>query len=170
MPHATDLGPVLALRHTWAHRFWSNVEKTQRCWIWRGTHTRKGYGLLAIGGTQYQAHRLAFGLRKQTPSIDLMILHNCDNPTCVRPAHLHEGDAKMNAHEAHRRGLVGKRLASGMMKLRTARVPGGWGEPDRLNYQLTIPLRHVRALGWERGDELEAVRTKDGIALRRRKA
>lgn len=33
-----------------------------------------------------------------------MVLHHCDNPPCVNPAHLFLGDWKLNAHDSMAKG------------------------------------------------------------------
>jgi hypothetical protein len=69
-------------------RFWNHVDKTPgqgpkgQCWIWKGGTTGKGYGLFWYNGKQVLAHRFAWQL-EHGPT-DLCVLHECDNPPCVR--------------------------------------------------------------------------------------
>ena len=69
--------------------FWSNVEKTDSCWIWTGAKFH-GYGAFSLKGKRWstwKAHRLAFFLTKgKLPRLDLD--HLCRNPSCVNPEHL----------------------------------------------------------------------------------
>lgn len=66
--------------------FWSKVEKTNTCWLWKGAK-RHNYGELFILPPQ-PAHRLSwFFLRGAIPD-KLVIDHLCRNPSCVNPEHL----------------------------------------------------------------------------------
>jgi hypothetical protein len=90
-------------------RFWSYVEKTDGCWLWRGTRqTRTGrdrYGGFDLDGRTVRAHRYSLEVALGRPLRDGMYaLHDCDNPQCVRPGHLYEGTAKQNAADRERRG------------------------------------------------------------------
>lgn len=63
--------------------FWTKVEKTAGCWLWRG-YTWKGYGRSNGVG----AHRVAYEeLVGPIPS-GLELDHLCREPLCVRPDHL----------------------------------------------------------------------------------
>lgn len=85
-------------------RFWSNVEKTDSCWLWTACCNQKGYGQFSIDGHRYPASRVAFFLSGQLIPEGYMILHSCDNPPCVNPEHLRSGTAKENAQDAVSRG------------------------------------------------------------------
>jgi hypothetical protein len=72
----------------------------QRCWEWRGAVTAKGgYGVFAPSKrVQYRAHRYALmAYTGRAPA--QMVLHKCDNPRCVNPMHLMEGDHGENMRQ-----------------------------------------------------------------------
>lgn len=100
-------------------RFWSKVDKSGECWIWTGGKDRKGYGKFSMGSkykadgsrrnSMMSAHRFAYELvHGPIPAHDsfhgLCVLHSCDNPSCVNPAHLALGTNKDNVHDMDRKG------------------------------------------------------------------
>jgi hypothetical protein len=84
--------------------FWDKVRKSapDECWLWTGIKSgAKGYGAFWLEGQSYPAHRLAYALVNgpipAAPSImHSQVMHSCDNPPCVNPAHLSHGTNKDN--------------------------------------------------------------------------
>jgi len=78
-------------------RFWRFVTKLSdaECWEWQGSKSDKGYGKLPYEKEQ-QAHRVSYILFKGEIPKKTMVLHHCDNPSCVNPNHLYLGDNKQN--------------------------------------------------------------------------
>jgi hypothetical protein len=107
--HETRLLPEILAS---ADRFWNYVEKTDTCWIWRGTRLTQagGYGVIQIARKLLRAHRVAWILTTRQPIPDgLWLLHGCDNPPCVRPdpsahKHLFLGDQLQNMRDMVDRG------------------------------------------------------------------
>lgn len=87
-------------------RFWFYVDKSagkNGCWIWKGSQGAYGYGRVSFNGEHFGAHRLSFFLtHKRRPT--LHVLHSCDNPSCVNPAHLRKGTHKDNMRDKVERG------------------------------------------------------------------
>jgi hypothetical protein len=66
-------------------RFWSHVEKTDTCWLWRGK--RSGwYGTIGSASPDFKklyAHRVAWEIGHGPIPEGLHVLHHCDTPPCV---------------------------------------------------------------------------------------
>ena len=80
-------------------RFWEKVDKgphPKGCWLWTSAvGGSQSYGLFWVGGhkrTKY-AHRLSWEMENNTEATSgKVIMHSCDNPRCVNPAHLSLGE------------------------------------------------------------------------------
>lgn len=81
------------------YKFWSRVEKTKTCWIWKASIVDSGYGHFYLDGKQIRAHRMAWILTKGQIPKNKFVCHHCDIPACVRPAHLFIGTAKDNTQD-----------------------------------------------------------------------
>lgn len=92
-----------AQRRTLVKRFWSKVQKTEKCWHWTGTRGCRGYGSLNVGGKMKKAHRLSWELHFGDPG-SMLVCHHCDTPSCVRPDHMFLGTHAMNNADRHRKG------------------------------------------------------------------
>lgn len=75
------------------------------CWEWTGARDRAGYGLIWISNQRIPAHRWAAAL-VYGPNDDLFVLHHCDNPPCVNPAHLRYGTLADNIADMVSRGRL----------------------------------------------------------------
>lgn len=90
-------------------RFWRLVCKTEHtdCWIWGACRNKKGYGKFSVSKiphVQMASHRLSWELTHGKIIGGLCVLHRCDNPSCVNPAHLFVGDKGDNARDAFAKG------------------------------------------------------------------
>lgn len=56
------------------------------------------------------------------------------------------------------------------MKLRWVKAYTTAAGKDYGRFDVTLPREIVDDLGWNKDDELEAVKTKDGIALRKKRS
>lgn len=111
------------LSHTrWAvsarKRFWPKVAVTKnpyKCWEWIASKNRRGYGQISLGGRSGRpmlAHRVSWMVHNGSIPNGLHVLHDCNNPGCVRPNHLRLGTDLDNSRDALLKGKVarGKKL------------------------------------------------------------
>lgn len=92
-----------------ARRFWPRVEKTETCWLWRGSTHGIGYGEISVNGRLLPVHRLSWMLEHGDPG-SAWVLHHCDTPACVRPSHLFLGDNDANMKDASKKGRLNRRV------------------------------------------------------------
>lgn len=95
--------PKLDYSLTPEQRFWANTQKSENCWLWAGSTDSSGYGLISIDGRNNKAHRFSFFLANGYWAKEC-VLHSCDNPPCVNPDHLREGNHKDNSNDKYERG------------------------------------------------------------------
>lgn len=106
-------------------RFWSKVEKTDTCWLWTGATTKCGYGVLKIGGRKGKpvyAHRLSLEIHSGKPLEAAHVVHRCDNPRCVNPAHLFPGTNQDNIADMVAKGRQARGEKSGSARLTAEQV------------------------------------------------
>jgi ribosomal protein L37AE/L43A len=76
-------------------RFWTKVEKTEKCWNWKAVVASTGrYGLFTVRGEVINtrkvinAHRFAYFITFGQVDRKIDIDHICRNTLCVNPSHL----------------------------------------------------------------------------------
>lgn len=74
-------------------RFWQKVQHSDSgCWEWLGSRDGGGYGMFQYGSRDSRrAHRVAWELTNGEIPTGMFVLHSCDYPPCVNPAHLRLG-------------------------------------------------------------------------------
>jgi hypothetical protein len=91
-------------------RFWSRVDvgDPDDCWPWLAGRRKRKYGGFKIGSVSVLAHRVAFFLHYGYWPENA--LHTCDEPSCVNPFHLLDGDQAQNMGEAASRERMASKL------------------------------------------------------------
>ncbi len=102
--HAAVNPWVRLVRKPLAERFWSKIEKTDTCWIWKSSLNKDGYGNLGIGNNNFRSHRIAWELTNGPIPPKMNVLHHCDVRACCNPSHLYLGTQKENRRDADLRG------------------------------------------------------------------
>jgi len=100
------------MHEQWAERFWARVQKSDApgaCWLWNGSRLPAGYGRFyprwKVG---LYAHRVSWEIANgQAVPTGLEILHACDTPECVNPAHLSIGTRSDNVRDCVAKGRHG---------------------------------------------------------------
>lgn len=84
-------------RHSDMDIFFSHVTpgRMDDCWIWQGGK-RGDYGAGRLNGKNQDAHRVSYQLFVGEIQGDLEVMHSCDTPLCVNPAHLSLGTHAQN--------------------------------------------------------------------------
>lgn len=98
---------------TSAERFWAKVNKSGKtmphmescCWEWTGFIWKSGYGCFSVTHRiSHRAHRVSYEMTNGAIPQDAVIMHRCDNPSCVRPDHLVQGSSKDNTQDMLKKG------------------------------------------------------------------
>lgn len=88
-------------------RFWRYVCKGDGCWLWVGNRAPNGYGRIQSGGKGSRhvgAHRLSYEIHHGPIPEGVVVMHSCDTPACVNPAHLSAGTHRDNTADMITKG------------------------------------------------------------------
>lgn len=89
------------------------VDRSGPCWLWTASVDKDGYGVFSVtlppdGGPARQrhtrAHRFVWESELGSLPRGMMVMHSCDTPRCVNPAHLSLGTALDNNGDAAAKG------------------------------------------------------------------
>jgi HNH endonuclease len=92
-------------------RFWSHVDRSagaSGCWLWTACINVRGYGLASVGTGLLSAHRVSWSLANPMAPLPPVVMHLCDNPRCVNPAHLKAGTLDANNKDCAAKGRTAK--------------------------------------------------------------
>lgn len=97
---------------TLKQRFEAKVRVTPECWLWTGARSGLQYGGIREGDRVLRAHRVSYELNVGPIPEGLHVMHRCDNPVCVNPAHLQLGTHQDNMADMYAKGR--RKAASGL--------------------------------------------------------
>lgn len=87
-------------------------EPNTGCWLWTRRLGPAGYGALTVRGRPQLAHRVAYVVHRGPIPDGLWVLHRCDTPACVNPAHLFLGTHTDNVRDMVAKGRVSRHGAN----------------------------------------------------------
>ena len=136
-------------------RFWQKVDKSGECWLFTGAKLIGGYGHFKLHGTYPSAHRFSYTLFYGAIPPGLHVLHQCDNPPCVRPQHLFLGTDLDNQQDSRRKGRA---------RPLSAATPRLYGE-NHPQAKLTFAnVRAMRALAASQPIRIDKIAEKYGVS------
>lgn len=84
---------------------WSIPEPNTGCWLWLRYVDEYGYGRMRVPRRpSAKAHRVSFELHTGISADRMNVLHRCDTPICVNPAHLFLGTTEDNMKDMAKKG------------------------------------------------------------------
>jgi hypothetical protein len=81
------------------------INQTTGCWEFQGGKNNLGYGMIRDDKKMRTTHRVSYEEHTQTKiPKHLVVMHSCDNPCCVNPAHLSLGTRQDNMRDMVNKG------------------------------------------------------------------
>lgn len=92
----------------------TEYELNTGCWLFSGSLSADGYGLIWDAPRVCRAHRVSWEIHRGPIPEGLNVLHRCDTPPCFNPDHLFLGTQVNNMLDAATKGrLEGRNVARG---------------------------------------------------------
>ncbi|SRR6266436_5199298 len=98
------------------HRFFNQILFSDGCCEWTGLKDKDGYGRF-YAKWKISSHRFSWELFYGPIPDGLLVLHTCDNTSCIKPTHLFLGTHKDNMADCVSKGRKPEGNRHGMCKL-----------------------------------------------------
>jgi len=85
-------------------RIMARIEHRGTCWIYTGSKSGDGYGVVGIGRKSFRVHRVMFEGFVRKLQDEELVCHTCDVPLCCNPDHLFAGSQSDNARDREKKG------------------------------------------------------------------
>lgn len=142
-------------------RFWhkADVKTESECWEWKGNKNKTGYGMLWISdkpAVKKLAHRISWEIHNGEIPEGLGVLHKCDNPPCINPAHLFLGTFRDNMKDKltkgrHARGEKQKHILTDEAVMEIRNRYANRNKQPRRNYRGDEDPNGARAIAKDYG-------------------
>jgi len=109
------------------------------CWMWTGAKSggdgseRYKYGYINIDGSVKRVHRVLYEITTGECLDGLALLHRCDTPLCINPAHLTPGTHQDNMDDMNHKGR--------------AKHAVGEGNHSKLSVEQVMEIKRMRGDG-----------------------
>lgn len=128
------------------------------CWEYTGGIDRCGYGKFAVGKRRLGAHKVSYVLHRGSIDPGLVVMHTCDNPTCINPDHLQLGTVRDNVHDCIAKGRFSKVGLTG--GTRPKRKIVGWNDTEIIEFE---DVYELKAAGFSDGHVSEVANGKSAL-------
>lgn len=122
-------------------------EPNTGCWLWFGVTSGKGYGAMQVNKQQKLAHRVSWEIHYGPIPKGICVLHKCDTPLCVNPAHLFLGTKADNMADRDAKGRTAKGENNGRAKLAETQAAAIREDPRSLREIASDYGVHYTAIG-----------------------
>lgn len=89
---------------TTLERLLSRVRIQGSCWQFNGSLNKDGYGRFQVSGRCELAHRVSYREHLGEIPEGQVVMHSCDNPSCINPEHLSTGTQRDNVEDMIAKG------------------------------------------------------------------
>jgi DNA-binding CsgD family transcriptional regulator len=119
---------------TWEAYFSHRIIAHDDCLLWTGSKDYSGYGRCGVAFARHIhfAHRMSWFLANGPFDRRLRVLHRCDTPSCVNPAHLFLGTQADNVADMTAKGRN--------------RSPQRFGEANPVSKLTEAQVREIRRM------------------------
>lgn len=106
------------MHEQWSEKFWSRADRSagpDACWPLTGSRQPRGYGhFYPASKVNLYAHRVAWEIANNAGvPAGFHVMHACDNPACVNPAHLSVGTHSDNMRDMIRKDRAARAAPAG---------------------------------------------------------